>query len=196
MSENPFASKTFTQVWNHHFNQGRKTVSFDGIAGILFVRTTSLPYYTNVGKNLTKGLTYTVKVDTFNGIGHNTLMVYDVPSYIENKAHEINGRLKIIKLDQYPGFFINLDNFSDVDDYLKKHFKKSSRYKLRKYKKRLETCFDISYRVFHGSIEKEVYDHLFIHFNALLEKRFVEKGSITTILTPKNGIFTERWPTP
>jgi hypothetical protein len=116
-------------------------------------------------------------------------MVYDVPTYIENKAHEINGRLKITKLDQYPGFFIDLDNFLDVDDYLKKHFKKSSRYKLKKYKKRLETCFDISYEVFWGSVKKETYDALFGQFRVLLEKRFAEKRVYNNNLDPKEWNF-------
>ncbi|UJH67006.1 GNAT family N-acetyltransferase [Allomuricauda sp. SCSIO 65647] len=175
MSKNPFTSNTFAHVWNQHFNQDKETVSFNGISGIGFIRTTVLPLYTNIGKNLTKGLTYTIEKDNFTNLGHKALLIMDIPSIIKTGSAEYPPGLKVLKVEQYPGFLIDLAAFDDFDDYMRINFKKSSRYKLNKYKKRLEASFDISYKVFFGSIQKEAYDALFQQFRVLLEKRFAEK---------------------
>ena len=66
-------------------------------------------------------------------------------------------------------------------------FKKSSRYKLKKYKRKLETCFDIRYKMFYGEISKRDYDFVFEAFKKLLTKRFDDKQ------VTNNNLEKEEW---
>jgi CelD/BcsL family acetyltransferase involved in cellulose biosynthesis len=88
---------------------------------------------------------------------------------------------------QYPGFKIDLSDYNSINDYLNGEFKKSGRYKLRKYRKRLEFSFDISFRDYCGAISQSEFDHVFTHFRRLLEKRFSEKR------IRNNNLDTEEW---
>jgi hypothetical protein len=55
-------------------------------------------------------------------------------------------------------------------------FGNSSRYKLRRSIKKLETSFNISYKMYHGDISKQEYDFIFEEFFKLLYIRSIEKG--------------------
>lgn len=116
-------------------------------------------------------------------------LIYDVPTFFELDLINNKKKLKQIKLKQYPGFLIDLVNYTDFNHYFSSTFSKSSRYKLTKYKKRLESCFDISYRMYHGPMDREEYDHIFGCFKNLLEKRFLDKGISNNNLDPKEWNF-------
>ena len=188
MNENPFTSATFKECWHRNFNQKGEAKSFAGISGIDFVKSGVLPFYQNVGKNLTKGLTYVLEDAKLNSLGHKVLMIRDVhPLWQKHKSD--SEKLKVHAIKQYPGFQIDLTRFSDLNDYLTKNFSKKSRYKFKKYKKRLETSFDISYRVFSGNMVKTDYDQLFHHFKSLLEKRYAQKKIYNNNLDPNEWQF-------
>ena len=68
-----------------------------------------------------------------------------------------------------------MEAVKSLDEYLQQQFGKSSRYKLKKYRKRLEGSFEVSYTMYRGEISDPVYTSIFEDFRNLLEKRFDEK---------------------
>lgn len=176
MDTNPFTSDTFKKIWSKHFNEGKASISFPGISGVDFVKPPFFPLYHNTGKNLTKGLEYRIDTSELMGLGHRVISIQDVILFeISEGSLAVPKRVKVLKINQYPGLLVDLSEFNSYEDYFQKHFKTSSRYKLRSHKNRLEDCFDITYTTFCGAISQEIYDHLFEQFRSLLEKRFKGK---------------------
>ncbi|WP_157206348.1 GNAT family N-acetyltransferase [Mariniflexile maritimum] len=185
---NPFLSPTFTKVWEAHFNGQKPSLRFDFIKELSFVASKTPNLYLNTGKNLTKGVSYSLNEDsTVQDFRKKTCLIYDVPQYagVETKTGVKN--LKVKKIKQYPGFLIDLKNHSDFNDYLKKTFSKSSIQKFNRYKKRLETCFNMKEKMWMGQMEKAEYDTVFNHFHTLLTKRFEDKQ------TTNNNLYPEEW---
>lgn len=97
--------------------------------------------------------------------------------------------LKIKKITQR-----NLDCFgiiidpklNGIDQYLQSHFSKNSRTPILRKKKRLEACFNISYKIYYGNIEKTHYDFLMLTAKRMLEKRFAQKQDTTFVLKDWN----------
>ncbi len=182
--KNPFVSTTFTSIWLKHFHRGKPWTSFDFIPDLSFIKHSLFPLYANVGKTHTKGVSYTLSDE--QDYKKKAFLIYDVPSYFKPPSRSMNG-LGINRIKQYPGFLIEIDRFIDFEDYITSTFNKSSRYKLKKYLKRFEMCFDIKYHMYHGEITTEEYNFIFDHFKALLEKRFLDKG------TTNNNLDSKEW---
>jgi len=189
MINNPFTSDIFTTTWLKHFNNSESGISFDFLAKLLFVRHKIPNLYINCGKTHTKGISYVLNKFNNSDIRKKTFLIYDVPTYFNLITQIENKNLRCDKIKQYPGYLIELQSFEDLNHYLQTNFSKSSRYKLKKYKKRLETCFDIKYKMYYGNISKDVYDQIFRHFKALLEKRFSEKQISNNNLDPAEWNF-------
>ena len=190
MNRNPFSSKTYTSIWLKHFYSNGRAISFPFLKGTSFFKYPFFPLYINIGRNLTKGVMYTLQTEKLPvQIPNKLILIYDVPSYLEIKLDEIDQNLTIDRIRQYPGFSINLEPFTDLDNYLIQTFKRSSRYKLNKYKKKLESCFNIKYKMFYGEIKKEEYNIIFDQFETLLKKRFQQKGIMNNNLDPGEWNF-------
>ena len=58
VKNNPFFSKSFTDVWLSHFGHKHKTLEFESIYPVKFLRNRFRLYYYNVGKNITNGVSY------------------------------------------------------------------------------------------------------------------------------------------
>jgi len=102
--------------------------------------------------------------------------VFDVPSHLNPTKKKLPLNIKLKTIKQYKGYAIDLDNYHDIETYIKDQFGRSSRQALRSGKKRLETCFDISYKMYFGTIDKDNYDSLFKAFFKMLKIRASEKG--------------------
>ena len=189
MKDNPFTSDIFTTTWLKHFNNSEEGISFDFLEKLLFVRHKIPNLYINCGKTHTKGISYVLNKWNTSDIRKKTILIYDVPTYFNLITHIENKNLRCDKIKQYPGYLIELQSFEDLNHYLQTNFSKSSRYKLKKYKKRLENCFDIQYKMYCGNISKDTYDQIFVHFKALLEKRFSEKQISNNNLDPAEWNF-------
>lgn len=174
VKNNPFFSSTFVSIWCKHFSKEKGLYSFNFIKNISFFKPTSLPLFINSGKNLTKGVSYNIGI-TKNDFKSKCFLIYDVPEFFKIKTDSDTRGLKLKKVKQYPGFLINLNKYIDFTTYLKSTFSKSSLQKFRRYNRRLETCFSITYKMYYGEIEKKEYDFIFDYFNKLLIKRFDNK---------------------
>ncbi len=184
--KNPFSSSIFSNVWVKHFASNNTVITFPEFKGISFVKLKKIPLYSNVGKTHTKGIYYSLSNTQFISHKKNVYLIYDVPQHFNIKTQ---GVLKLFTSKQYPGFLIHLYNYENLNDYLIKTFRKSSRYKLNKYKKRLELCFDIDYKFFFGEISKKDYNYIFSCFKDLLQKRFQDKQTINNNLNPEEWNF-------
>jgi hypothetical protein len=185
---NPFSSTIYKKKFVSHFIDGRDSYSFDFIDGIEFYRHSLFPLYINIGRNLTKGLNYKIQSSNrTNLLVNKTCFIYDVPDYFNPELEVLPNGVRLLKVKQYPGYYIDLNPYNTIDTYLKRNFSKPVRYKLRKYRRRLENCFDIRYVMYQGKIEKAIYDTLFTSFLSLLKKRFSEKQ------IRNNNLETHEW---
>ncbi|MFV9551004.1 GNAT family N-acetyltransferase [Algibacter sp. PT7-4] len=190
MEENntPFLTKTFQNIWRKHFISNKTIQTFKFIDGVNFYKN-NFRIYTNIGKNLTKGNIYNLIHE--NDYKNTTLLIYDVLPHLTKKQNTNNTQknIGVLKSKQYTGFLIQLDKFKSIDDYLLNTFSKNTRMKMRKFNKRLETCFNISTKMFFGHIEKQEYDFIFENFMALLQKRYSEKEISYNNMQPKEWNF-------
>jgi hypothetical protein len=189
---NPFLSILFKKKFISHFIEGRSLYSFDFIDGIEFYKHSLFSLYINIGRNLTKGLNYKfLSSNKTNILGNKTCFIYDVPDYINTETELLPVGIVLLKVKQYPGYYIDLSSFHTIDSYLKGNISKTTRYKLRKYRRRLENSFNIRYITYHGDMEKSVYIDLFISFFSLLKKRYSKKQIWNNNLDPQEWAFYE-----
>ncbi len=175
IKSNPFTSTTFVSFWSRHFLPDKKIHTFNFAKNLSFYQSKIPGLYINSGKNLTKGLDYELDSHCGKKEKGKTFLVYDVMGYSRKEEVTSNGTMGLYSVKQYPGFLIELEAYGTLDDYMSKTFKKSSRYKLRKYKKRLEECFEISFKAYYGEMSEAEFNSTFDQFKLLLEKRFAEK---------------------
>ncbi len=175
MLNNPFLSETFTAIWSKHFAAEKSARIFAFLPSLSFTKNRFLPLYTNVGKTFTKGISYRLNPENSNDYKKKAFLIYDVPSYFEVSTATQSTDIGFYRSTQYPGFLIDLKSFKTANDYLATSFSKSSRYKLKKYKKRFEASFNVRYVMYRGEMSRETYDYIFQSFRELLEKRFDDK---------------------
>ena len=189
MKNNPFTSQTFVDIWSKHFNDQKAPLTYEFINEVKFIKHKLFPFYFNVGKNLTKGIYYSINLKS-NDYKNKTFLVYDVPEYFNveklNTSNESSLRLK--KVFQYQGFLMNISNFENFDSYIKTQFKtQNKRYIRWSHINRLEDCFNISYQFFYGEMDDAEYDFIFDHFYRLLDIRFSGKR------TNYHHLKSEKW---
>lgn len=186
---NPFTSKIFVNKWSEHFIKQKTIHQFKFLQNLSFYKSNIWPIYIGIGKNLTKGLSYSLDVkEETSDFKKKVFLVYDVPQYFEVN-NKLNKRLKLITVKQYPGYITQLLNYSDYDNYIATNFSKKSRYKFKSYKRTLENTFNISYKHFYGKTNKNEYDLIFDQFNAILKKRFEQKLESNNNLEPQEWAF-------
>jgi hypothetical protein len=92
-----------------------------------------------------------------------------VPNYLKTSI-EADYTLK--RVFQKHGHAANLNNIDSVENYLSKYCKANFRGNVRRPLKRLESCLNIHYDMFFGSITDEQYKHRMTCFYETLSKRF------------------------
>jgi len=99
-----------------------------------------------------------------------------IPDYMEPipRASE-NYRVKQIKQYNW-GYSVLLNEYSCVGEYIDQHFKANFRKVLKRYVKRLEHCFPITYKLYHGKISETEYDFIMGALRDMLVRRFEQKG--------------------
>ncbi|WNH10233.1 GNAT family N-acetyltransferase [Thalassobellus suaedae] len=97
-----------------------------------------------------------------------------IPQYF-NLVIKDNSNLKKTRLNSVEkGFLVNLKNYTNVNSYMLSQFSAKSRTKIRSNLKRLELCFNITYKFYYGSISKKDYEFLFKNLETLINTRFLE----------------------
>lgn len=186
MLQSPFVSETFIKIWSKHFNQSKAAISFDFIKNILFVKHSFLPYYINVGENLTNGIPYVLSENDEDDYKGKVFLIRDMPTYFDiDESLTKASSLKLCKSFQYEGFTTKIADFKSLEDYLLTIFKSNTRSKFRRNITRLEACFTVSYDMHYGNISKDTFDAVFKEFYKLFEKRYAEKQEPCGELNPK-----------
>ncbi len=104
------------------------------------------------------------------------LIVEDLPRYLTIERQGLPKNIKSLLVKTYPGFLIDFQNVKSLPEYLKQRFGKTSRYKLKREQRKLEDCFDITYKMYYGEMSEGEYNFIFEEFYRLLEIRSLEKG--------------------
>jgi hypothetical protein len=133
-------------------------------------------YYKNLNTDFSNDFNYKNDNGNIKYPKKDVLIVKDIPRYLNVKQQILPKNIKVFNLEQYSGFMIGFKEVESIDAYLKVRFGNSSRYKLRRSIKKLETSFNISYKMYHGDISKQEYDFIFEEFFKLLYIRSIEKG--------------------
>ncbi|WCO03090.1 GNAT family N-acetyltransferase [Psychroserpens ponticola] len=176
MNQNPFTSSTFESIWSKHFNDNNALLSFKFINGVKFIKHSKFGTYVNAGRNLTKGIDYSLDYNETDYKGK-TFLIYDVPTYfgIEEFNPPKSSGLKLKKMFQYQGFLMDVSEFKDKDEYINAQFSSKNRREFRSNQRRLETCFNITYEFINEAVSRDKFDKLFKQFHTLLNERFEDK---------------------
>ena len=151
-----------------------KTVNYN-FTFSLFKKQSLPPIYQSLNNNRTGEQYINSEAKPAKTLFSNITEVKCIPEYLTPIHHKMEGGLKTLELHRVDGFYIDLTSFSSVDDYIGFKMGGKQRSRLKSRIKRLESCFNISYKVYFGHIEKEKYETLFNSMVLLLNKRFEQK---------------------
>ena len=101
-----------------------------------------------------------------------------IPAYFDISLPDLPSGYKLIKFHRLDDFLANLKGQKDAEDYMKSVMSPKRRWQLRTKKRRLESCFHITYNLYHGNISKEEYKFLFNELKTLIKRRFVQRGDL------------------
>ncbi|WP_299109716.1 GNAT family N-acetyltransferase [uncultured Winogradskyella sp.] len=182
MKSNPFSSSTYEKIWLNHYGSDQKAQKFEFINGVKFIKGNKPSLFTNIGKNFTNGMFYQIndKATDYKG---KSFVIYDVPKYLDSDTPNDSSNLKILKLKQYKGLFVDITQYESIDDVVLKCYSSSkSRYNFRRSVKQLNQKHEITKKMFFGDIEKEEYYNLINNFERILETRFDAINTHNTVL--------------
>jgi len=181
MLNNPFTSDTFVSIWSKFFNSKKEILGFKTFRNLRFYKSDRLPVYVNIGKNITNGMSYEIDQQHTDYRGK-VFLIHDIPTYFDLNS-KLPKSFKLKKIKQYSGLLTTLDTYDSLDDILAKKFNAKRRAEFRKFKKRLETCFTISYETLFGNLSEEKYEAVMDKFYRLLSTRYDGKQTMNYNLT-------------
>lgn len=97
-----------------------------------------------------------------------------MPSYFQFADSELPSHLSYAYSFRDFGFLINLEGYGNIQEYMKRELGSHRRQVLKRIK-RLEVCFNPTYKLFYGTISREEYSILFDKMKGFLEERFLER---------------------
>lgn len=143
---------------------------------INFFETRSIyPFYSNVYNKSNQQNFLNPNQNNSSEIASSIHIVHNINPYFELKLNN-ETPLSIFKLSQNKGFMAVLMDYEGVDEYIKIKMSPKSRTKIRGFVRRLETCFNIRYHMYHGEITRVNYEYLFKKLHSFIMIRFDERG--------------------
>lgn len=143
---------------------------------------TIYPFYDHV-LNTTNDQRYVKATDTKeNHLTDSIYVVNYIPPFLQPHCNGQQTGLEAIRFKEFEGFMANLDGYDNINGYLMDTMGSKSRTKVRGYVRKLETCFDIRYELYFGSISKSTYNYLFEKFHGFINKRFQQRGDTHELL--------------
>ncbi|MBC2840320.1 GNAT family N-acetyltransferase [Robiginitalea sp. SC105] len=95
-----------------------------------------------------------------------------------------------VSFRQFRGYLANLGAYASLDAYLKAQLSSKRRNNIRRYIRRLEGCFQVTYVTYRGQMDRELYDRLINRMKEFLYRRFRQRGDDNEML--RNWEFIER----
>ena len=100
-----------------------------------------------------------------------------VPDYFKLNLRHDAYKTKIIPEFNW-GYSILLNTSDTIDRFMARQFNSKKRNILTRYVKRLETCFDIEYRMFYGDINESDYNFVMQSLYKMIEARFKQRNEL------------------
>lgn len=111
-----------------------------------------------------------------------------IPEYFSIKLRKESYNVSKIKQFNW-GYSILLKDFKTSDGYLEKQFNSNFRKVIRRNIRRLESCFNIQYKMYHGEISREKYESLISALHKMLVVRFNQRGESNKELLHWNQLW-------
>ncbi|MFD1162254.1 GNAT family N-acetyltransferase [Hwangdonia seohaensis] len=119
-----------------------------------------------------------------NFVASKNVYTFDLfPSYL--KPTYRNNEQKIVKnipQKKIIGYAIRINDNKGFDDFFKNEFSKSFRSNTKRFVNRFEACFNASYKMFYGNIDKTEYNDLMSALHTMLTKRFNQREESNKML--------------
>ncbi|MEG3658556.1 GNAT family N-acetyltransferase [Arenibacter palladensis] len=108
-----------------------------------------------------------------DGSLHKLYKLEFVPDYMVPKLKH-PSLFDVKKVRHVKGYAAHLTDFTDVDSYLKNQFRSNTK-TIRRYINRLETCFNIRYKLYYGTIDRPEYEFIMNSLEKMKENRFDQR---------------------
>ncbi|WP_299164505.1 GNAT family N-acetyltransferase [uncultured Eudoraea sp.] len=131
--------------------------------------------YTSIKSNVNTIPINSKTLNDFELEDFGTLIIELFPSYL---TYQLDSRyaFDLLKIFRVKGYCITIGKEESLEGYLKTYFKPNFRTSMRRRLKGLEKCFNVSYRMFYGNIERGEYDYLMNELHAMLIRRFAQRN--------------------
>jgi len=134
------------------------------------IKRLEFPIYSKViNKVSSKPINNFIKTTENSNLKIYIYYVLEIPPYVEPTVTDSFKRLTFYRMS---GFLVNLEGFKSLNDYMSYQFTKKNRNKIKSYSRRLETCFNITYKLYFGNIEKQDYERLMEVLENMIKRRW------------------------
>lgn len=97
-----------------------------------------------------------------------------IPEYLDYSLDNVE-KYTIKKFSQVKGYSISMEAIKTIELYVKQQFKSNAK-TIRRYINKLESCFNIRYKLFFGEIDVATYEYLMTQLWDMTTKRFGQKN--------------------
>lgn len=147
----------------------------------LFVKNKYPNIYASIKSNINSISINCKTTNDFELEDYDTLVIELFPSYL---SYQVDSRyaFDLQKIFRVKGHCIRINKEENIEEYLKTNFKPNFRTSMRRRLKGLETCFDITYRMFYGYIKESEYNLIMNSLHTMLIRRFNQRNDNNLIL--------------
>ncbi|QLG46680.1 GNAT family N-acetyltransferase [Costertonia aggregata] len=143
-----------------------------------FFEKLDTPYFYNsvINKTTSKQKYLNVCNDVIKENKDNIYLVHFIPPFLELSLNTQPAVYSRFSFNHFVGLLCNLTDCTNADDYMVKQFGSKGRRNILARLRRLETCFDIKYKMFDGNIGKDECKGLMEKFRLMIVNRFAQRG--------------------
>ncbi|SHF79306.1 Acetyltransferase (GNAT) domain-containing protein [Arenibacter palladensis] len=143
-----------------------------------FEKNSIFPFYESLVNNINSHiLTNENKEELKRSItGQCVCVVNMIPPYVDLKINQQKAPYRAFRIKSRTGFIIDLSQYSNAEEYLKLHLGSRHRKNILSKLRRLESCFDIRYKIHFGEMDEVEYENLFEEFEQMIRNRFQQRG--------------------
>jgi hypothetical protein len=141
-----------------------------------FEKTSILPFYERINNNTNGNISVNKNNTQLGKLADRVFVVNFIPPYLDLKINKEKTPYRAFQVKPRTGFIIDLSQYSSADEYLKSHLGSKNRRNILSRLKRLESCFNINYKIYFGEMDKSEYAFLFEKFERMIGSRFEQRG--------------------
>ncbi|MEQ9580834.1 MAG: hypothetical protein RIM68_01540, partial [Arenibacter sp.] len=143
-----------------------------------FENNSLLPFYDSLYNKTNDKIIYNESITEIKKLnkGICVCVVNMIPSYFDVKINNHNTPYRTFRVRYRTGYIIDLSPYSSVGQYLKSQMGSRHSKNIINRLKRLESCFNIKYKIYFGEIDEIEYRVLFEEFERMIKVRFDQRG--------------------